>query len=249
MIKFRIMNTNKNYTVKINPSEVLRYLGFRESSGPAAEADPFFGVDRVIADQIRRCMDSISSISEPKYIYRVFSLDRLQGRILLSGTSTEIQGQDGARLLSECDSCIVLAATLGQKSEMLLRRAQITGMADAVILDSCASSAIESICEQLNQDLKSDYEARGLFLTDRYSPGYGDMPLSMQTELCALLQTEKRIGLTVSPGLTLIPSKSVTAIIGISDRPQIMRNASCDGCRLRETCQIRRAGGCCGNRK
>ena len=243
------MNKNKEYHVKINPFEVLRYLGFRGGSGQAADQDPFSGVDSAVAHQLRRGISAVEAASAPKYTYKIFSLERTDGKLFFAGTSAEIQGKDGQDLLSDCEECIVLAATLGQKSEMLLRRAQITGMSDAVILDSCASSAIESICEQLSQDLEAEYESRGLFLTDRFSPGYGDMPLTMQKELCALLQTEKRIGLTVSPGLTLIPSKSVTAIIGISHRPQTMRDAACDGCRLRETCAIRKAGGCCGNRK
>ena len=226
-------------------------------------------IDAAVNAQIDDCIKKITSAAQPKYVYRVFNIERFDRndgsssdaqkayehtdvdskKIMLAGTSVEIAGRDAALLLRDCSACIVMAATLGQKSEMLLRRAQVTDMTEAVILDSCASSAIESVCEQLNDDLRSEYETAGKFLTDRYSPGYGDMPLTLQPELCGLLQTEKRIGLSVSPGLTLIPSKSVTAIIGISDTPQRMREVSCDACRMRDTCKIREAGGCCGKSK
>lgn len=272
MIKFFSMN-EKIYNVKIDKDEVLRYLGYTRSrasndAGCSAgdggtESRPFhYELDAAVNAQIDNCIKKTASAAQPKYVYRVFALERSlkdnckpadadaeNERILLSGTSVEIPGRDAAALLRDCSSCIVLAATLGQKSEMMLRRAQITDMTEAVILDSCASSAVESVCEQLNDDLRSEYAAAGKFLTDRYSPGYGDMPLSLQPELCGLLQTEKRIGLSVSPGLTLIPSKSVTAIIGISDVPQKMREVSCDACRLRDTCKIREAGGSCGKSK
>lgn len=281
MIKFFSMN-EKIYNVRINKSEVLRYLGYTrprvhddaESSvnpaGDGGSADIGHsggGIDAAVDMQINDCIKKISDAAQPKYVYRIFNIERSDRnslidsdapegseiadnkKIMLGGTSVEIVGNDAAALLKDCDACIVMAATLGQRSEMMLRRAQITDMTEAVILDSCASSAIESVCEQLNDDLRSEYEAAGKFLTDRYSPGYGDMPLAMQPELCGLLQTEKRIGLSVSPGLTLIPSKSVTAIIGISDIPQRMREVSCDSCRLRDTCKIRAAGGSCGKSK
>ena len=253
MLKFFSMN-EKIYNVRINKDEVLRYLGYVSSCSC---------IDAAVDAQINNCIKTITQAAQPKYVYRVFGIDRVDRntcedpgynnytseKIMLSGTSSEIIGHDAAVLLRDCSACIVMAATLGQKCEMMLRRAQITDMTEAVILDSCASSAIESICEQLNDDLRSEYLSAGKFLTDRYSPGYGDMPLTMQPELCGLLQTEKRIGLSVSPGLTLIPSKSVTAIIGIADRPQKMREVSCDLCRLRDTCKIREAGGSCGKSK
>ena len=275
MLKFFSMN-EKIYNVRINKDEVLRYLGYVNSRSPndaySAAGDGGLHdtghscpcIDAAVDAQINNCIKKVVMAAQPKYVYRVFDIERIDRdsceshaqdpgyndkKIMLSGTSVEILGHDAAVLLRDCSACIVMAATIGQKSEMMLRRAQITDMTDAVILDSCASSAVESVCEQLNDDLRSEYEAAGKFLTDRYSPGYGDMPLSMQPELCGLLQTEKRIGLSVSPGLTLIPSKSVTAIIGIADRPQKMREVSCDSCRLRDICKIREAGGSCGKSK
>lgn len=274
MLKFFSMN-EKIYNVRINKDEVLRYLGYvslrspNDASSSAGDGGSHGAehscscIDAAVDAQINNCIKTITQAAQPKYVYRVFGIDRVDRntcedpgynnytseKIMLSGTSSEIIGHDAAVLLRDCSACIVMAATLGQKCEMMLRRAQITDMTEAVILDSCASSAIESICEQLNDDLRSEYLSTGKFLTDRYSPGYGDMPLTMQPELCGLLQTEKRIGLSVSPGLTLIPSKSVTAIIGIADRPQKMREVSCDLCRLRDTCKIREAGGSCGKSK
>lgn len=286
MIKFFSMN-NKIYNVRIDKDEVLRYLGYTrprvlytdntfehdisDGDGVRNIDHSYYSLDTAVNLQIDDCIKKIASAAEPKYVYRLFELERIsecendikssmdngdkiskipaapyREKIMLGGTSVEIPGNDADALLRDCNECIIMAATLGQKSEMLLRRTQITDMTEAVILDCCASSAIESICEQINDDLRCEYETAGKFLTDRYSPGYGDMPLTLQTELCELLQTEKRIGLSVSPGLMLIPSKSVTAIIGISDTPQGMREISCDSCRLHDTCKIREAGGCCG---
>ena len=43
------------------------------------------------------------------------------------------------------------------------------------------------------------------------------------------------------------PSKSVTAIIGLSDRPQAARIRGCAYCSMRETCALRKGGKHCGN--
>ena len=43
------------------------------------------------------------------------------------------------------------------------------------------------------------------------------------------------------------PTKSVTALIGISDRPQMARIRGCAYCTMRETCALRKGGKHCGN--
>ena len=83
------------------------------------------------------------------------------------------------------------------------------------------------------------YGESGLYLTDRFSPGYGDMPLAQTREICAVLQTEKSIGLSVSQSGIMIPRKSVTAILGISSIPQKRRPSQCALCSMNRTCAMR----------
>ncbi len=52
----------------------------------------------------------------------------------------------------------------------------------------------------------------------RFSPGYGDCPLSAQRSIVnSVLNATRLIGLTVTPTSLLIPTKSVTAVIGLFD--------------------------------
>lgn len=167
------------------------------------------------------------------------------GEIILEGTSLRLTGNDISALLKECSRCILLAATIGAETDRLIRKAQISNMSDAVILDFCASSAAEELCSRVYSDLEKEFEEKGFYLTDRFSPGYGDLPLSLQDEICRVLRTDRRLGLTVSAGGMMIPSKSVTAVIGISGRPQPKKISGCAGCRMRETCNFRKAGKTC----
>jgi cobalamin-dependent methionine synthase I len=52
-------------------------------------------------------------------------------------------------------------------------------------------------------------------LRPRFSPGYGDLSLSVQSDLLNVLDARRNIGLTLSDSLMMIPQKSVTAIVGL----------------------------------
>jgi len=84
-----------------------------------------------------------------------------------------------------------------------------------------------------------------MYLTDRFSPGYGDLPLEVQPALLEAAQAH-RIGVTAAPSLMMIPQKSVSALIGLSDRPQMARIRGCAFCRMNQTCTLRKAGKSCG---
>ena len=137
---------------------------------------------------------------------------------------------------------IVFAATLGSTADRLIRTAEITNMAYALILDALASAMIEECCDNAEKEL---HEKIPGFFTWRFSPGYGDYPLDVQSEIIRLLNADKRIGLTVTSSDILIPRKSVTALIGVSDTEQDKGKRGCATCKLRETCSFRIGGTTC----
>ena len=94
------------------------------------------------------------------------------------------------------------------------------------------------------EDLAEEMAPR--FLTDRFSPGYGDMPLDDQHALFRILNVSRRIGISLSESGLMIPQKSVTALIGVADRPQPKRSRGCASCGMRENCPYRKGGKSCG---
>ena len=158
----------------------------------------------------------------------------------LAGTSMTPKGNDVRAMLAPCREAVLLAATLGAESERLLLRMQAKDAAQALLLDAVLSAAIEAVLDAREEALRGELAAQGRYLTDRFSPGYGDMPLAHTREICEVLGAQRAIGLTVSAGGVMIPRKSVTAILGISDVPVARRPAGCEGCAARETCALRR---------
>ena len=172
----------------------------------------------------------------------------------LEGTRFFPQGKDVREMLSACHETVLLAATLGADSERMLLRAQTKSAADALILDAVLSAAIEAVCDRMEETLREKLAAQALYLTDRFSPGYGDMPLAQSGQICEVLNAgraigltvcrvlsaDKNIGLTVSQSGILMPRKSVTAVLGISRTQVLRRPKGCEGCSARQTCAFAR---------
>ena len=105
---------------------------------------------------------------------------------------------------------------------------------------------IEVLCDTIDAQFREEYKKQGLFLTTRYSPGYGDLPIGIQRDFIRLLDTVRRIGLNVSDSGIMIPRKSVTAIIGISETEKKQEKLGCKGCNLVKACRFLRRGVTCG---
>jgi len=218
----------------INTREVLKYLGYK---GGEVEAKTM--------DDISDIGDSVIKISTPVITFKVMDIVR-DGGFALKDTNFVPLGENIREMLADCDRCIIMAATLGMGIEKELRSLQITNMYSAVIMDCCASAAIENVCDNFQTMLEHTYMQQGLFITDRFSPGYGDMPFSQQKELCGLLQTEKTIGVSLSSSGIMIPRKTVTAIMGISNSIPKKRFKGCEYCSMFENCSFRKGGDYCG---
>ena len=109
---------------------------------------------------------------------------------------------------------------------------------------ACGSAWVESGCNAAEEELR--VRLPGLFLTDRFSPGYGDLPLDIQPAVCAALDAGRRVGIHVSDSFLMNPMKSVTAVIGIADRPQMARVRGCAYCAMAASCRLRKGGKHCG---
>ena len=84
------------------------------------------------------------------------------------------------------------------------------------ICQATGAMYIETFIDNLNAHIKEEANNEGLTTMPRYSPGYGDVPLSIQKDFFRLLNC-KRIGLSLMDSLIMAPEKSVTAFIGIKD--------------------------------
>ena len=202
--------------------EILHFLGWHGTP-----------IEPGLMGSIKRFREEVLRRIEPRAVVQEFDL-LPDG--MLAHTNFLPLGKDVPAMLAGCRAAVLLAATLGAESERMLLREQSRSAADALILDAVLSAAVEAVCDEQEERLRGEFAKQGLFLTDRFSPGYGDMPIAQSREICEVLNTGRTIGLTVSQSGILIPRKSVTAVMGVSQTAVQLRQKGCEGCSARQTC-------------
>lgn len=174
----------------------------------------------------------------PAYVYRQGNVERTENELKICGVS--LLGNDIRRHLEGCEKAIILGATVSAEADKLIRQTSVTDMASALVVDALCSAAIEQVCNSAEEEIFAALGAA--YRTWRFSPGYGDLPISHQKELLFALNAQRRIGLTVTDSFLLIPSKSVTAIIGICDSAPVQTSQGCKSCRMSDNCAFRKNG-------
>jgi hypothetical protein len=218
--------------MELDVEEALRYLG----AGNGAPEDL-----RQTAEEIA---GQLTAALRPRYVYRVFPLVREEDRFTLTGSGVTLTGRSARTMLAQCDRAALLACTLGPGFDAMLRTEQARDMGRAVILDACGGAWVEAGCNEAERELLE--RLPGLYLTDRFSPGYGDLPLHLQPAILKALDAQRRVGIHLSESLLMNPVKSVTAVIGVSSRPQMARIRGCAYCAMNKTCALRKGGKHCG---
>lgn len=155
------------------------------------------------------------------------------------------QGSDIQRHLAGCTEAVLLAVTLGPGADAQIRRAGVGDVAAGAASDALASVLAEQAADAAEARLRALAAAEGMYLTGRYSPGYGDWPIGVQPRIAALLDTPRRIGLCVTGTCLMLPRKSITAALGLSRTPVTGRRAGCTHCALRDKCEYRKRGETC----
>ena len=114
--------------------------------------------------------------------------------------------------------------TLGRSIDERLTRLEVSDLAMGVVFDTGASLLAEAVCDLFEEKIRAEAMEKGLYMTPRFSPGYGDLPLELQKDLFRVLDCPRKIGLSLNESLLMSPSKSVTAIIGIGGRAEEEKN-------------------------
>ena len=219
--------------VDIPVKEVQRYMGYHGCADITPEVQAL----------IDKAVDRLSTQSHPRIVSKEYLIDVSEKSVVIHADNEDLllESESLARNLKGCCGAILLAATIGPSCDMLVRRASITSSAEASAYQACGAAAIEAFLDDENDRLNKQYEAKGYFLRPRFSPGYGDLKLDHQKDWFRLLDISKQIGIELTDSLLMVPTKSVTAIIGIGRDPKASGCSECAGCgscNMHKTCEF-----------
>lgn len=190
---------------QLDKNEALRYMGHRGED-----------IDEQLDKLITKCEKEVLRCVKPRFVYKVCDISREEKGILVKDTNLFLTGNSIKKHLDGCDKAVLMAVTISADADRLIRIAQIRDMAEAVAIDSLCSVAVEQACDRAELIIKE--ENPGYYQTFRFGLGYGDLPISLQGQFLHVLNAPKQIGLNVSSTDMLTPTKSVTAVIGLSEK-------------------------------
>lgn len=179
--------------------EALRYAGMR-------------GEDEGVAALLSECLAAARECVVYRAAWRELSADDPFVRSLISASGS------AGELLFGASSVIILAASAGAALDRGIARLSVTSPARALLLNAIGTERVESLCDAVVEDIKKTLAA-DVTLTRRFSPGYGDMPLSFVADILSLLDAGRTLGITLNESKIMSPSKSVTAVIGVFPAP------------------------------
>ncbi|MDU3723234.1 MAG: methionine synthase [Clostridium celatum] len=220
----------------VNRDEVLRYLGFRGQI-----------IDEKLQELIDECRETVVVKSDPKYVYGYFNIENNDEGILIKDTTLVLKGEDIKKHLKDCDKCVLMVVTLGLNIEREIILNEKISLTKSIVLDSCATTYIEEVCDNIQNDIEQFAKKNNLNITSRYSPGYGDLSLDSQEKILSVTDASKRIGVTTTEHNILFPRKSVTAIIGLSKGKIQKTKRDCTKCNKYNDCVFRKGGSNCGS--
>lgn len=216
--------------MNLNKLEILRYLGYNNQT-----------IDNHMETLLDQCIDEIRQIAQKRFVYHTYDIEKLNHTLIFKNTTLSMDSKDIAAHLSQSDQCTLMAASLGLEVDRRIAYYGKIDMTKSLILDACASTAIEALCDEAEEKVRLEAQEHGYNITSRFSPGYGDLPITLQKDFTNVLKAYPKIGLTVTESSIMLPRKSVTALIGWQKEKCVTTINKCKLC-LKENCLYRKDG-------
>ncbi len=182
----------------INRREALYYLGCGANAAQPEEVE-------ALMDE---CQAEVLSVQDLKAVYSLYDIN-FGEQLDLGFTKTD--SRDLAKYLSGCAKIALFAATAGAGIDRLIARYSRISPSRAAAVQALGAALVEGWCDEVHARFRREYGAKKA----RFSCGFGDLPLSMQKDIFSALNVTKAIGVTLSDNFFMVPTKSVTAIVGI----------------------------------
>lgn len=186
--------------LKYDLRETARYMGYKHGAMPSEE----------VCALCEDAYNELCKVITPKYIYKEYDFIRTNDGIIVDGI--EFKSKKFLNHIKNSTSIVLFGATLGQGVDTLIRKYSVTDIAMAAVAQAVAASMVENLCDMACEEIKIAIKGEHKC---RFSPGYGDFHISAQADFFKLLPMNKQLGISLSDGFMMTPTKTVTAFIGV----------------------------------
>jgi hypothetical protein len=176
--------------------EIFRYAG--------AKATP------ELVSILEECISEIKNHLRYHVCYRILPIKIKEHTCDFSLFSVETKSLSAH--LKETKSVILFAATVGLAPDRLIAKYSSLSPTKALFFQAIGAQRVEALCDEFCKKMSRNFK-----LTPRFSPGYRDLPITIQKDLFSVLDCTKWLGITLNSSFLISPTKTVTAFVGIKE--------------------------------
>jgi hypothetical protein len=149
--------------------------------------------------------------------YKVIDVGNLNVKegIMQVGNATLNLGRQVCGYVKESTQAALFLCTAGEDFTRMTNALNEQGdIMEAYLLDAIGSLTVENAIDKIQANLRQSFAMHHLKISNRYSPGYCNWPLTDQQALFGMIG-DNPTGITLSDSCLMTPRKSVSGIIGI----------------------------------
>ena len=211
-----------------DPADILKLLGEEQDISDIHTTD-------LISQYISECL-RLSSPEGAFLITEALEPNSTES-LRIPGISFE-SGKIIQKMLRHSEYFALFLVTAGPEPENLARSLLSEGnYLEGYIVDLVASTLVDQAADQVEEQVRQLMHARGMQITNRYSPGYCSWDVKEQQKLFSLFP-DGCCGIQLSSSSLMDPIKSISGIIGAGARVKY-QEYTCEICPMKD-CQFRR---------
>ena len=185
--------------------EIYRYLRL-EGHAP----------DEATSADVERNLKRLHNIVDVRCVASLRPVTKTGDAIVFGDFSTESAMLQ--KNMNTSEYAVIFAMTLGAAVDRLISRLLVTSKADAFITDACCTEYLESCANHYCAQVRDEAAEYDLIAHPRFSPGFADFGLEFQWPLIRSLHADKKMHIALTEGNMLVPTKTITALMGLDRR-------------------------------
>jgi len=191
-------------SLDITREQIFSELGYAENAIPE-----FFG------EQIDEIIERLQELCDIRAAYRIVDVSAHSDHTLLINNIRFHLNKTVAFQLKNAERLAIFICTIGAQMESW--SSQMFSEGDGVMghfVDTIASVAVDKATDIIHGYIEQKMTENGLFVTNRFSPGYCGWPVSEQQLLFSFFPSGC-CGMELTESALMIPRKSTSGIIGV----------------------------------
>ncbi len=200
-----MVNYLRDFSLTPPIEAVYRRLGYKKRSTELPQR---------ARERIDHHIDRGLALCDPQAVWEICDFTVATDSIVIADHIT-MESENLKSFLAGYGKVVIMGSTAGSKITQAAKEKIEDSPFAAVIYDAVGSEVADSVLNRLMKHLNRILTPKGKKLSrNRYSPGYGDLDLSVQRDLYLFLDMEN-IGVVITENYQLVPEKSVIAIAGV----------------------------------